>query len=115
MPSSDPASMPKTRRIPVWSLLLIALLLGIAFFGEKGILRTMKLGQERAALQSRIAELEATQEELRKEIEALRSDRQYIESVARRELGMVKEDEVVYQFSNAAKAPESGHEDPARP
>ncbi len=115
MPSSDPASTPKTRRTPVWSLLLIALLLGIAFFGEKGILRTMKLSQEKAALQSRIAELEATQEELRQQIESLRSDRRYIESVARRELGMVKEDEVVYQFSNADKGSQSGLDDPAKP
>ena len=111
MPPSEPASFSPNRKMPVWSLLLIALLLGIALFGEKGILRTLKLSREKAALQEQIEELEATKAELRKEIEALRSDRRYIESIARRELGMVKDDEVVYQFPSADKKKEAESKD----
>jgi cell division protein FtsB len=40
---------------------------------------------------------------LRQEIKSLRSDRRYIEDIARRELGMVKADELVYQFPAQGK------------
>ncbi len=35
---------------------------------------------------------------MRQEIDKLRSDRRYIEGIARKELGMVRADEMVYQF-----------------
>jgi len=42
--------------------------------------------------------LEEANQELLDEIKRLRSDKEYIESEARKALGLVKEDEVIYKF-----------------
>jgi hypothetical protein len=49
-------------------------------------------------------QLEAANAALRKEIAALRSDRRTIEGIARKELGMVREDELIYQFPSRPQA-----------
>lgn len=89
------------RRFPLWAIFLLMLVLAAALFGERGILRGVQANRDKEALQAEIQRIEAVNQELRKEIEALRSDRGYIEGVARRELGLVKEDELVYQFPSA--------------
>lgn len=86
------------RKIPFWPVLLIVLLLGMAVFGDKGVLRALQYDRQRGELQEELQRLEEANARLRQEIEALRSDRRYIEEIARRELGMVKADELVYQF-----------------
>ena len=57
-------------------------------------------------LRSELQELRASNEEivheiavLKREIEALRSDPSYIERIARDELGMVRAEELVFQFA----------------
>ncbi|WP_291317076.1 septum formation initiator family protein [Desulfuromonas sp.] len=94
-----------------WSLfpvLLVLVLIGLALFGDKGVLRALQAGRQRDALQREVQGGEEANDALRREIEALRSDRRHIESIARRELGMVKEDELVYQFSSGKKDLEKG-------
>lgn len=95
---SVPEGSPPSRRIPLFPVILIAILLAIAVFGEKGILRAVQYNRQKQSLEEDIRKLEATSAELRREIEALRSDLRTIEGIARRDLGMVKEDELVYQF-----------------
>ncbi len=86
------------RRLPLIPLLLILLILGFALFGQKGILRTLQLQGDYAALEVELRQQEKLIRLLKDEIRALQSDSDYIEALARRELGMVKEDELVYQF-----------------
>jgi len=45
-----------------------------------------------------IKELEEKNKLLAAEIRRLREDRQYLESVARKELGLVKDNEIIYRF-----------------
>ena len=94
------ASRPDRGRLNLWPLALVALLLGFALFGERGILHMLKLSGQKAGLTQKIAEFEAQNYDLRIEIAALRSDRRYIERIARTELGMVRDDELVFQFSD---------------
>jgi cell division protein FtsB len=94
------ASRPDGGRLNLWPLALVALILGFAVFGERGLLHMLKLSGQKATLAQKIAETEAQNEELRGEIAALRSDRHYIERIARTELGMVRDDELVFQFSD---------------
>jgi cell division protein FtsL len=92
-----------SRKIPVVPLIVILLLLGLAIFGQRGVLRALQLNRQKIVLEAQVKELEENNAALRQEIEALRSDARTIEAIARRELGMVKEDEVVYQFQPSSK------------
>lgn len=88
-----------------FALLLLVVMLALALFGEKGVLRAYKLSQEKHSLEAKIQSLQESNEALRKEINLLRNDLEYIEDVARRDLGMVKDDELVYQFSPEPSSP----------
>jgi cell division protein FtsL len=101
------------RRLPIVPVLLALLLLGFALFGDRGILRALQAGRQKAALQEEVRQLEAANAELRQEIESLRNDRRYLEAIARKELGMVKDDELVYQFRSMQKTPRAAG--PAKP
>ena len=108
MSDAENAKIPATsRKFPFISIFLILLLLGVAVFGQRGILRALQLGRQKSALEAQVTQLEDSNAALRREIEALRSDPRTIEAIARRELGMVKEDELVYQFRPAAKKAEN--------
>lgn len=98
MPQAETDSDSSPRRLPIVPIVLVLLLLGFALFGDRGILRVMQAGRQKAALQEEARKLEAINSGLRQEIESLRSDRRYLETIARKELGMVKDDELVYQF-----------------
>jgi cell division protein FtsB len=103
--SPSPSALQKK---PLWPFLLIVLLLGLALFGDKGILRAIQFNRQKAGLQAELQRMEEANYALRQEIESLRSDRRYIEDIARRELGMVKADELVYQFPTQGERNGSG-------
>ncbi len=94
------ASRPDRGRLNLWPLALVALILGFALFGDRGILHMLKLSGQKAGLTQKLAELKAQNEELRIEIALLRNDPLYIERIARIELGMVRDDELVFQFTD---------------
>lgn len=100
-------------RLSLIPVLLILIILGFALFGQRGILRTLQASRQHAALQEEVQQQEAVIRQLKNEIEALRSDRKYIEVIARRELGMVKEDELVYQFAQGSENESAASEPPA--
>jgi len=94
------ASHPDRGRLNLWPLALVALILGFALFGDRGILHMLKLSGQKTVLSQKLADFETQNEELRVEIAALRGDRRYIERIARTELGMVRDDELVFQFTD---------------
>ena len=68
-------------------------------FGDKGLLTLNTMRSERDAIASEIRQLEVTQETMKEEIERLKTDRKYIASIAREELGMIGDSEVIYRFN----------------
>lgn len=54
------------------------------------------LRQRRHSLRKEIDELEKANEHLRMQIELLKTDPDYIEGIVRRELGLVREGEIIY-------------------
>ncbi|MBF0279904.1 MAG: septum formation initiator family protein [SAR324 cluster bacterium] len=68
----------------------------IAFFGEYGILSFRELEQKRQNLTAEIQALKEREQNLLHEIDALKNNPEYIESLARKELGLVRKDEVIY-------------------
>ncbi len=76
----------------------ILLFLSFTIFGERGLLRISRLNQEKEEIQKRAAEIRAENDLLKREIEALKTDRRYLESLARKDFGLVRKNEVIYQF-----------------
>ena len=57
-----------------------------------------KLRAELEYIQKTNAQLAAENKELEKEIDLLKNDVRYLEQIARRELGLVKQNELVYHL-----------------
>ena len=99
MPAINPGTIESSkRRLPIWFIILVVVMLGLTIFGERGLLHVWRGNQQKAELENKIQVLEQINADLRQEIEALNNDLRTIESLARRELGMVRDDEQVYQF-----------------
>ncbi|ORJ63054.1 FtsB family cell division protein [Geothermobacter hydrogeniphilus] len=100
---TEPFSFRRRFRFPLWWLLPLLLLAGFALLGDNGVLRLWKGYQQRQELRTRVEQLRDENRRLRQEIEALKNDRRTIEDLARRKLGMVRPDELVYQFPPTGK------------
>lgn len=80
-------------------VLFLFLILGFfTFFGDKGILHLLRLQKELARIKEMNSKIEGENRKLREEVRRLQHEKRYIEEIARRELGMVKEGEIIYQF-----------------
>ncbi len=85
----------KTGRLfTVVFLVLVCLIV----FSDKGFVGFRESGRKLESLQIENKRIDRENERLRKEILLLRSDFDYIEMIARRELGMIRDDEIVYRF-----------------
>ena len=90
----------KIRKKPVLLLILsFLLILGcFLFFGERGILHRLRFQKELARIKEANVKMEEENRKLKEEVRRLQTERKYIEEIARKELGMVKEGEILYQF-----------------
>ncbi|GLI39175.1 septum formation initiator family protein [Geobacter hydrogenophilus] len=87
--------------IPAGCILFI---LFFTVFGERGLLRIYHLSREKQEIAQKVTEVRGENEKLKREIEALKTDRRYLESIARKDFGLVRPNEVVYQFPSSDKA-----------
>jgi cell division protein FtsB len=69
-------------------------------FGQHGFIHLYRVGKERQAYEQRIQKLKEKNQALFDEIQRLRTDPKYVEQVARKELGLVKENELIYRFKD---------------
>lgn len=90
----------KVRKKHLFLLLLcLLLILGFfTFFGEKGILHLLRLKQELTKIKEMNLKMGEENQRLKEEVRRLQYEKRYIEEIARKELGMVKEGEIIYQF-----------------
>ncbi len=86
----------KIGRYLVFFLLLMALLIT---FGNRGFVDNYLMSKRLAQLKSQNMEITTENNELKKKIILLRSDNNYIEMIARNELGMVKKGDIVYRWA----------------
>ncbi|MEZ4287987.1 MAG: septum formation initiator family protein [Polyangiales bacterium] len=93
---------PKTAKWAWWlplALLLITIFsVPVLIFDEAGLPRYKRLSSDLAQIRADNAILEGEIAELKAEVDALRSDPLAIERIARDELSMVREGEIVFQF-----------------
>ena len=67
-------------------------------FGNRGFTDYRMLKEKQAALEETNECIAAENDELKRKIVLLKTDLRHVETVARRELGMVKKGDMVYQF-----------------
>jgi cell division protein FtsB len=80
-------------------LLSLFIVLGFfTFFGDKGILHLLRLQKELARIKEANLKMEEENRRLKEEVRRLQYEKRYIEEIARKELGMIKEGEIIYQF-----------------
>ena len=79
-------------------VLFLFFIIGWLSFGKRGFIHLYKMDKEREAYLKRIGDLEQEHQSLLEEITRLRTDKAHIESLARRELGLIKDDEILYRF-----------------
>ncbi len=96
---------PKTNffRVILPGILIIILVVSWLAFGDRGFKWVYTMEKERQEFLERIKKLEAANDELREEIDRLKYDREYIETEARRSLGLLKENEIIYKFNEEEK------------
>jgi cell division protein FtsB len=85
----------------IFSIVIVGMLvlLFIAVFGDKGAADLSMLRQEKRLVMQKNARMEAENVELIRQIDRLKNeDLGFIESIARKELGMVRKDEVILKL-----------------
>jgi cell division protein FtsB len=88
------------KRILILVLFLFLIFGFFTFFGDKGIIHLLRLQKEWDRIKEANVKIEEENRRLREEVKRLQYEKRYIEEIARKELGMVKEGEVIYQFES---------------
>jgi cell division protein FtsB len=86
------------------ALVVVLFLLMFILFGKNGLSDLNRLKAERDGLLKKNAELIQQNLLLCREIERLKTDPEYIKSLARKELGMIGKDEVVIKVKKRGTA-----------
>ena len=97
----------RKKRIILFILFLFLILGFLTFFGDKEILHLLRLQKELVRIKEMNIKMEEENRRLREEVRRLQHEKRYIEEIARKELGMVKEGEIIYQFD--LPTPEKEH------
>jgi len=80
-------------------VLLVIAVLWILFAPESGVLTLVGKRSDLAKLQQETDRIEQRIDELQKEIDRLHNDPDYLEEIARKDYGMLKKNEKVYDFA----------------
>lgn len=80
--------------------LFTIIMLFLTLFGDKGLWELKKLKNNNDGILENIEAVKEDNKRLSVEIERLKTDQRYIEEIARKEYGMVKDGEIIYLFQN---------------
>jgi cell division protein FtsB len=98
------------KRVVLLLMLFFFLVLGLlTFWGDKGILHLLRIQNELVRIKETNKNIEEENRKLREQVRRLQNEKQYIEEIARKELGMVKEGEILYQFDSP-----KNHQEPSK-
>jgi len=74
-------------------------------FGQNGLLDLFKMQAEKERTVDTLKDISAKNRSLASEIRRLRTDSEYFESVARKELGLIGENEIIYRIKQGEQGP----------
>lgn len=86
------------RRMYIIPILAVTFILFFTIFGERGLLRIYHLNKEKQEVRLRVEAIKGDNLKLVREVDALKNDRRYLESIARKDFGMIRKNEIIYQF-----------------
>ena len=105
-PAAPPAWTPVRARLLNYALIFVTVVLVVdALVGEKGLLDTMRARRQHADLSAATARMRQENDRLRDEIRRYREDPSAIEALAREELGLMREGEVLFIVRDEKKPP----------
>lgn len=93
--------MPRPK-VPKIALITILVLVAAFFFYFPSYSRYRELKIEAEKLEAQLKVMQTQIEALQKEKQLIRTDKNYLETVIRKELGLVEPGEVVYEFEKKA-------------
>lgn len=102
-PTRHFSSLQKTRLIKIVVLLVTIALAWLIFAPDSGLWALLRQHSRLTELERKTSQLEQDNRELEKEINRLKNDPSYLEEVARREHGLLKKNEYIYDFSPQKK------------
>ncbi len=82
-------------------IICVAVIIAItafAVFGDNGLLDVYRLEKERDRLANKIDSVTMENKQISREITLLKTDKRYVVKVARKELGMIGKNEVIYKL-----------------
>ncbi len=103
MSAKQPDNKKINWKLPFVVICILGLIVAWLGFGKRGIVHLYQTEMERQAYIERIRELTEENKALVEEIEKLRTDMAYVESVARRDFNMIKSNEIIYRFADKEK------------
>jgi cell division protein FtsB len=94
------------RLVSILLLLLVVYFSWLSWFGRRGTRSLATVEKEIARTRGHIQELKAENQRLARRIRLLQSDRRYQELVVRRDLQMIRENEILFVFPSHEPAGE---------
>lgn len=92
----------RDKRLLLAAAVLVAVA-AFAVFGDNGLLDVYKTRKERDGIIAYNTALEAENKGLEEQIALLKTDKRYIGRIARKELGMLGKNEMIYRFEEVKK------------
>lgn len=84
-------------------ILILLALLAVTVFGQRGLLHMTRLKEELRRFEASNQKLQEENMVLKKQIEQLKNDRRHLEDLARDEMGLAKENELIYDLKKKQK------------
>jgi cell division protein FtsB len=94
------------KKVLLYSVRIVSVVGAWSIFGPYGALKYYWVANELDEILAQNEQLRETNTALRQEINKLKKDPVYLEEVARRQFGLIKKNEVIYEFPEKKKRPE---------
>ena len=89
--------MKLNKKLVFWSFFILFLFLEL-IFGKQGLYKLWRLRKERILYIERVNTLRKKNQRLMKEVQRLKCDPEYIEAIIKKEMNMVRDNEIIIYF-----------------
>ncbi len=91
------------KKVLLYSALIVAVVGAWSVFGPYGVLKYYEVSRELNQVLAQNEQLRESNTALKQEVNKLKKDPVYLEEVARRQFGLIKKNEVLYEFPEKKK------------